>query len=213
MQNYQQTLIHAALEKQALCFGDFLLKSGRKSPFFFNAGHFNDGESLALLGQGYMKLWHAHNLNSDCIFGPAYKGIPLACCLSMTLAQQGINKPWCFNRKESKDHGEGGSLIGHIPTGKVVIVDDVISSGRSIRESAALLKKAGAQIQAVMVILDRQERGYHGQSTREELEHLLDVPVYAMINLDQLFSLLHTDPQQRHHMQAIEAYREQYKPR
>lgn len=210
MHDIQRQFIDQAFAKKALQFGEFQLKSGRISPYFFNSGHFCDGNDLDLLGQCYAHLWHQHHINGDCIFGPAYKGIPLACTLSMTLAQQGLNRAWCFNRKEAKPHGEGGQLVGSPLHGRVVLVDDVISSGKAIRESVALIQATGATISAILVMLDRQERGLSERSTLNELQALLDIPIYAIINIQDLLTHLQDTPALQQHTVAIQAYRRKY---
>lgn len=210
MHDYQQVFIQTALRKQALRFGNFQLKSGRMSPYFFNAGCFDDGSDLKQVSQCYAALWQERQIACDCLFGPAYKGIPLACALAMTLAHQGLNMPWCFNRKEAKNHGEGGYLVGAPLHGKVVLVDDVISSGKAIRESAALVRDAGAEIAAVLVMLDRQERGQTYKATRVELEDFLGAPVYPIVTLENLLQHLQMDESLQQHAPAVAAYQKEF---
>lgn len=205
-----QQFIELALAKNVLRFGEFTLKSGRISPYFFNAGLLNDGEALSLLAQGYADTL-AKCDNVDVIFGPAYKGIPFVSATAVALVQHHqLNKPWGFNRKEAKDHGEGGVLVGADVAGKSVwIIDDVITAGTAIREVVEILTKAGAKIAGVVVALDRQERGQGETSALQEVQQQLNVPVHALITMQDLMDYL----EQKGDMQALEkmkAYREQY---
>src|SRR5271163_2590940 len=171
MQDYQRQFIELALARQALRFGEFTLKSGRVSPYFFNAGLFNDGESIATLGRCYASALLHSQLQFDMLFGPAYKGIPLVTTTAVALAAtHGRNVPWAFNRKESKDHGESGQVVGSALRGRVVIIDDVITAGTAIRESVELIRGAGARPAAVALALDREERGLSERSAVQELE-------------------------------------------
>lgn len=211
MANFQANqFIELALSKNVLRFGEFTLKSGRISPYFFNAGLLNDGEALALLAQGYADTL-AKCDNVDVIFGPAYKGIPFVSATAVALMQHHqLNKPWGFNRKEAKDHGEGGVLVGADVAGKSVwIIDDVITAGTAIREVVEILTKAGAKIAGVVVALDRQERGQGETSALQEVQQQLNVPVHALITMQDLMDYL----EQKGDTQALEkmkAYREQY---
>lgn len=205
-----QQFIELALAKNVLRFGEFTLKSGRISPYFFNAGLLNDGEALSLLAQGYADTL-AKCDNVDVIFGPAYKGIPFVSATAVALMQHHqLNKPWGFNRKEAKDHGEGGVLVGADVAGKSVwIIDDVITAGTAIREVVEILTKAGAKIAGVVVALDRQERGQGETSALQEVQQQLKVPVHALITMQDLMDYL----EQKGDTQALEkmkAYREQY---
>ena len=205
-----QQFIELALAKNVLRFGEFTLKSGRISPYFFNAGLLNDGEALSLLAQGYADTL-AKCENVDVIFGPAYKGIPFVSATAVALVQHHqLNKPWGFNRKEAKGHGEGGVLVGADVAGKSVwIIDDVITAGTAIREVVEILTKAGAKIAGVVVALDRQERGQGETSALQEVQQQLNVPVHALITMQDLMDYL----EQKGDTQALEkmkAYREQY---
>lgn len=209
MQDFRQDFIRFAVARRALCFGEFVTKAGRRSPYFFNTGLFNDGESLGKLAQCYAKAILASNIPFDMLFGPAYKGIPLAAATATALAGQGRNVPFCFNRKEAKDHGEGGSLIGAPIAGRVLIVDDVISAGTSVRESVALIRGGGATPSGVVISLDRQERGTGEYSAVEEVEQAHGIPVVSIITLaDVIFHLQQSGRTQE--LQAILEYRERY---
>ena len=191
MQQYQLTFIDLALTRNALRFGRFTLKSGRESPYFFNAGVFSDGASLATLGHCYAAAIVASGLAFDMLFGPAYKGIPLATVTATALAvDHGRNIPLAFNRKEAKDHGEGGSTVGAPLAGRVLIVDDVISAGTAVRESLALIRAAGAQPAGVALALDRQERGQSTLSAVQELERLEALRCVSIITLADLIEAL-----------------------
>lgn len=212
MHEYQREFIRFALDRDVLRFGDFTLKSGRKSPYFFNAGLFNDGTALARLGRYYAQAFVHSDLDDvDIIFGPAYKGIPLAAVTAVSLAESfDRNLPYCFNRKEAKDHGEGGSLVGAPLRGRVLIIDDVITAGTAIREVMQIIKDAGATPAAVMIALDRQERGQGELSAIQEVERDFGVPVMSIVSLTQVLSFLKEDETLRHHLPAVEAYRAKY---
>ena len=191
MQPHQRRFVDLALARSALRFGRFTLKSGRESPYFFNAGLFNDGESLATLGQCYAEALSRSALPFDMLFGPAYKGIPLVASTAIALAvQQGRNVPWAFNRKEAKDHGEGGQTVGTPLSGKVVIVDDVITAGTAIRESVELIRRAGAEPVGVLLAVDRQERGQGERSAVQEVEAEFGLRCVSLITLAELIDLL-----------------------
>jgi orotate phosphoribosyltransferase len=191
MDDYQRRFVELALARQALRFGEFKLKSGRLSPYFFNAGQFNDGESLAALGQCYAAALLAADVEFDMLFGPAYKGIPLVAATAIALAEQcGRNLPWAFNRKEAKDHGEAGLIVGTALRGRVVIIDDVITAGTAIRESIELIRQAGAQPVAVALALDRQERGSGGLSAVQEVESQYGVKCISIMSLARLIATL-----------------------
>jgi orotate phosphoribosyltransferase len=216
MQPYQLRFIDLALARSALRFGRFTLKSGRESPYFFNAGLFNDGESLSVLGQCYAEALHASGLPFDMLFGPASKGIPLVSATAIAYAEQhGRNLPWAFNRKEAKDHGEGGQMVGRALTGKVVIVDDVITAGTAIRESVELIRRAGAEPVAVLLALDRQERGQSERSAVQEVEAEFGLRCISLLTLTDLIDILSrktmgTEPLPEEHLQSLRNYRAQY---
>ncbi len=194
MQPHQRRFVDLALARSALRFGRFTLKSGRESPYFFNAGLFNDGESLATLGQCYAEALSRSALPFDMLFGPAYKGIPLVASTAIALAvQQGRNAPWAFNRKEAKDHGEGGQTVGTPLSGKVVIVDDVITAGTAIRESVELIRRAGAEPVGVLLAVDRQERGQGERSAVQEVEAEFGLRCVSLLTLTDLIDIL-ADP-------------------
>lgn len=205
-----QAFIELALSRGVLKFGEFTLKSGRVSPYFFNAGLLNDGDALSLLAQGYAdKLTQCHNV--EVIFGPAYKGIPFVAATAVAMSHlHGISVPWGFNRKEAKDHGEGGMLVGAAVHGKKVwIIDDVITAGTAIREVVELLKKSGATIAGVLVALDRQERGQGELSAIQEVQKELEIPVHALITMQDLMQYLDSKGAQED-LAKMQAYRVKY---
>ena len=207
MQPYQRRFIELALARSALRFGTFTLKSGRESPYFFNAGLFNDGEALAILGQCYAAALVQSGVSYDMLFGPAYKGIPLVASTAVALAEHhGVRAPWSFNRKEAKDHGEGGLIVGQALAGRVVIVDDVITAGTAIRESVDLIKKSGAEPVAVLLALDRQERGTGEHSAVQEVEQQFGLRCVSLLTLANLIDS-DLPAEQR---AALEAYRARY---
>lgn len=211
MRPYQTQFIELALSCQALKFGDFTLKSGRKSPYFFNAGQFQTGSALALLGRFYAQALLDAQISFDMLFGPAYKGIPLAATTAVALADQhGRDVPYCFNRKEAKQHGEGGNLVGAPLSGRVVIVDDVITAGTAVREVLEIINKSGATPAAIVIGLNRQERGQGELSAIGELVQLTGVPVISIINLDHILAYLSTDPARQELVASIELYRKTY---
>ena len=215
MQDYKHQFIDFALQHGVLRFGDFTLKSGRQSPYFFNTGLFNSGASLARLGRFFATAIIDAGIEFDCIFGPAYKGIPLGTSISIALADHHQRDlPFTFNRKEAKDHGEGGNLVGAPLNGRVLIVDDVISAGTSVRESMALIQAAGAQGAGVAIAVDRQERGQGERSAVQEVEQGMGLRVVSIINLDDLVNYLQQAPgqeqDQKKHLQRITRYRDQY---
>ncbi len=211
MQAYQRDFIRFALKTGVLRFGEFILKSGRRSPYFFNAGLFNTGGRLERLGHFYAEAIAASGLAFDVLFGPAYKGIPLVSATAIALArEQGRDLPWCFNRKEVKDHGEGGQLVGAPLAGRVLIVDDVITAGTAIRESLAIIEAHGARPAGVVVALDRQEKGQDERSAIQQVEEETGVPVVSIVALAQLIEFLRDDPAMQAHLEAIEAYRAAY---
>jgi len=210
MHDYQQKFIEFAIRRDALRFGEFTLKSGRTSPYFFNAGLFNTGEDLLELSKAYAAALERSGLNYDIIFGPAYKGIPLATVTAMALASNGINKPFAFNRKEKKDHGEGGNIVGAPLQGNVLIVDDVITAGTAIRESMDLIKNAGARPAGVLIALDRQERGAGELSAIQEVQDTFGIPVVSIIKLDQVLDYLNNRPGFEDHAASVASYRQKY---
>ena len=211
MENYKQQFIEFALARQVLKFGEFTLKSGRVSPYFFNAGLFNQGADLARLGEFYAAALQDAGLKYDMIFGPAYKGIPIATAVSIALFNRfDINKPVCFNRKETKDHGEGGNLIGSPLRGKVLLVDDVITAGTAIRESMQIIQANEAQLSAVLIALNRQERGNGELSAIQEVERDYQCDVLSIVDFADLMAFIETQPEYQQYLPAMRAYREQY---
>ena len=211
MENYKQQFIEFALARRVLKFGEFTLKSGRVSPYFFNAGLFNQGADLARLGEFYAAALQDAGLQYDMIFGPAYKGIPIATAVSIALFNRfDINKPVCFNRKETKDHGEGGNLIGSPLRGKVLLVDDVITAGTAIRESMQIIQANEAQLSAVLIALNRQERGNGELSAIQEVERDYQCDVLSIIDFADLMAFIETQPEYQQYLPAMRAYREQY---
>nr|MBF0681574.1 orotate phosphoribosyltransferase [Pseudomonas sp.] len=211
MQAYQRDFIRFAIERGVLRFGEFTLKSGRTSPYFFNAGLFNSGSALAQLGKFYAAAVAASGIEFDVIFGPAYKGIPLAAATAIALAESHQRDlPWCFNRKEAKDHGEGGTLVGAPLVGRVLIVDDVITAGTAIREVMQIIQNQQAQAAGVLIALDRQERGQGELSAIQEVELDFGIPVVSIVSLTQVLDFLAQDQQLKQHLPAVEAYRDQY---
>jgi orotate phosphoribosyltransferase len=211
MKNYQHEFIDFAITAGVLRFGEFTLKSGRTSPYFFNAGLFNTGEHLARLGRFYAQAIVDSGTEFDVLFGPAYKGIPLAAATGIALADHHRrNVPWCFNRKEAKDHGEGGNLVGSDLTGKVLVIDDVITAGTAIRESVDIIKAAGASLGGVVIALDRQERGQGEQSAIQEVETGHGITVTSIVTLAHLLEYLQAQGDRGEDVARIESYREQY---
>lgn len=209
--DYQQEFIEFALQSEVLRFGEFTLKSGRLSPYFFNTGRFDTGARLARLGRFYARAIEEAGLGYDMLFGPAYKGIPLASAVAVALADSfGRDVPYCFNRKEVKDHGEGGITFGAALRGRVLIIDDVISAGTSVNESVALIGASGARPAGVAIALDRQERGAGELSAIQEVEQRHGIPVVSIIKLDSLMEYLRVTPGMDGHLQSIRAYRERY---
>ena len=211
MKEYQKEFIEFALEKQVLKFGEFTLKSGRTSPYFFNAGLFNTGRDLARLGRFYAAALEDAAIEYDVLFGPAYKGIPIATTTAVALADH-YNKdvPYCFNRKEKKAHGEGGSLVGSELKGKIMLVDDVITAGTAIRESMEIIADNGADLSGVLIALDRQEKGKAELSAIQEVERDFDTQVTSIVKLADLISYLELQGTMDEHLAAVKAYRDQY---
>ena len=211
MQAYQRDFIRFAIDRGVLRFGEFTLKSGRTSPYFFNAGLFNSGSALAQLGRFYSTAVVESGISFDVLFGPAYKGIPLAATTAVALAEHHQRDlPWCFNRKEVKAHGEGGSLVGAPLQGNVLIIDDVITAGTAIREVMQIIKDQGATAAGVLIALNRQERGNGELSAIQEVERDFGIPVISIVSLNQVLQFLADDPQLKQHLPAVEAYRAQY---
>ncbi|OOF78064.1 orotate phosphoribosyltransferase [Rodentibacter caecimuris] len=211
MEQYKRDFIEFALSRNVLKFGEFTLKSGRKSPYFFNAGLFNTGADLARLGEFYTAAVQASAVDFDVIFGPAYKGIPIGTTVSVALFNRyNIDKPVCFNRKETKDHGEGGNLIGSPLQGKILLVDDVITAGTAIRESMQLIQANNAELAAVLIALNRKERGKGKLSAIQEVERDYQCRVLSIIDLDDLMQFIEQDPQYHDHLPTMRAYRAEF---
>jgi orotate phosphoribosyltransferase len=210
MSDFRQEFLGFALAREVLRFGEFTTKAGRKTPYFFNAGLFNDGESLRRLGRFYAEALLTSGIGCDQIFGPAYKGITLAAATAVALAEKGHNLPFSFNRKEAKDHGEGGVVVGAPLTGRVVIVDDVITAGTSIRESVELIRAHGANPAGVLIALDRMERGQGDRSAVQEVREVFGIPVVAIATLDDLMAFLADQPALAAHAGAVAEYRARY---
>lgn len=211
MKEYQRQFIEFALEKQVLKFGEFTLKSGRKSPYFFNAGLFNTGRDLALLGRFYAAALVDSGIDFDLVFGPAYKGIPIATTTVVALSEHhNIDKPYCFNRKEAKDHGEGGNLVGSALKGQVMLVDDVITAGTAIRESMEIINANNASLSGVLISLNRQEKGRGDISAIQEVERDYQCRVISIVNLDDLIVYLAEKPEMAESLSAIREYKKQY---
>ncbi len=210
MSSFRQDFIRFAVQQKVLCFGEFKTKAGRLSPYFFNAGLFNDGVALRNLSQFYAQAILASGVPFDMLFGPAYKGIPLAAGTAIALAEQGNNVPYCYNRKESKDHGEGGTTVGAALQGRVLIIDDVISAGTSVRESIELIRAAGAQPCGVVIALDRMERGLGELSAAQEVQSNYDIPVISIATLDDLLGYLHSEAGMMQNLSAVQSYRDRY---
>ena len=211
MKDYQKEFIEFALQKQVLKFGQFTLKSGRTSPYFFNAGLFNSGRDLARLGRFYAAALMDSGIDYDLLFGPAYKGIPIATTTAVALSNDyDLDIPYCFNRKEAKTHGEGGSLVGSELKGKIMLVDDVITAGTAIRESMDIIQAHHAQLAGVLIALDRQEKGKAELSAIQEVERDYNAKVISIVQLSDLVSYLEAQPDMQEHLAAVKAYREQY---
>ena len=208
--DFRQDFIEFALGCKVLRFGEFTTKAGRLSPYFFNAGLFNDGDSLGRLAEFYAKAVDADELGFDMLFGPAYKGIPLVAAIAIALARRGKNFPFAYNRKEAKDHGEGGSIVGAPLSGRVLIVDDVISAGTSVRESVELIRAAGAIPAGVLIALDRQERGLGALSAVQEVQRDYGIPVIAVAGLGDLMAFLEHHVEFAEYRDAVARYRSEY---
>jgi orotate phosphoribosyltransferase len=211
MKAYQREFIEFALEKEVLKFGEFTLKSGRKSPYFFNAGLFNTGRDLARLGRFYAAALADSGIEFDVLFGPAYKGIPIATTTAVALADHhDIDMPYCFNRKEAKDHGEGGNLVGSALEGRIMLVDDVITAGTAIRESMEIIKANGADLAGVLVAIDRQEKGKGELSAIQEVERDFGCAVISIVSLTDLITYLEEKGGSAEHLEAVKAYRAEF---
>ncbi|MCW8348049.1 orotate phosphoribosyltransferase [Vibrio sp. ZSDZ65] len=211
MKAYQRDFIEFALEKEVLKFGEFTLKSGRKSPYFFNAGLFNTGRDLARLGRFYAAALADSAIQYDVLFGPAYKGIPIATTTAVALADHyDVDTPYCFNRKEAKTHGEGGSLVGSPLEGRIMLVDDVITAGTAIRESMEIIKANGADLAGVLVAIDRQEKGKGELSAIQEVERDFGCAVISIVSLTDLITYLEDKGDNTEHLEAVKAYRAEY---
>jgi orotate phosphoribosyltransferase len=210
MSNFRQDFIRFAVQQKVLRFGEFKTKAGRLSPYFFNAGLFNDGVSLRNLSQFYAQAILAAGIPFDMLFGPAYKGIPLAAGTAIALAEQGSNVPYCYNRKEAKDHGEGGNTVGAPLQGRVLIIDDVISAGTSVRESIELIRTAGAQPCGVVIALDRMERGQGELSAVQEVRRNYGIEVVSIATLDDLLGYLQNEAEMVQNLHAVRLYRDTY---
>ena len=208
--NLSRDFIKLACDKGVLRFGEFVTKAGRLSPYFFNAGLFDDGASFSRLCDFYARSLLAAELPCDMLFGPAYKGIPLVAGTAMKLAEHGANLPFCFNRKEAKDHGEGGTLIGAPLAGRVAILDDVISAGTSVRESVEIIRAHGATPALVVIALDRMERGAGSLSAVQEVRETYGIPVLAVASLQDLIAYLADSRELAANLDAVRAYRETY---
>ena len=215
MLSFRQDFIRFAIEQKVLCFGEYKTKAGRISPYFFNAGLFNDGHSLKQLTQFYARAIADSGIQFDMIYGPAYKGIPLAAGTAIALAEMGNNVAYCFNRKEVKDHGEGGNTVGAKLHGRVLIIDDVISAGTSVRESIELIRAAGAIPSGVVIALDRMElghteRGLGELSAVQEVQRNYNIPVISIATLDDLLEYMQGGREAEENLFAVQSYREQY---
>jgi len=210
MTDFRQEFLAFALARDVLRFGEFMTKAGRRSPYFFNAGLFNDGASLRDLGRFYADAWLASGIGCDQLFGPAYKGITLAAATAIALAEKGRNLPYSFNRKEAKDHGEGGVVVGAPLTGRVLIIDDVITAGTSVRESVDLIRSQGAEPAGVLIALDRMERGLGEKSAVQEVRDAFGIPVVAIATLDDVMRFIAGRPELEAWQPAVRAYRMQY---
>ena len=211
MRAYKQEFLDLALELGVLRFGEFTLKSGRVSPYFFNAGLFSSGYAAAKLGRYYASAIAESEIEFDMLFGPAYKGIPLVTISASALAEHhDIDVPYSFNRKEAKSHGEGGSIVGAPLAGKVLIVDDVITAGTAVKEAAKIVTSAGAEVAGLIISLDRQEIGKDSRSAVQELEQTLKIPVISIVKLEDLIDLLEESKEFNEFLEPVLAYREKY---
>jgi len=210
MNDLRHAFLEFALAREVLRFGEFITKAGRKSPYFFNAGAFDDGESLRRLGEFYAAAWMASGIACNQLFGPAYKGIPLVAATAIALAEKGHNLPFSFNRKETKDHGEGGVIIGAPLSGRIMIVDDVITAGTSVRESVELIRSHDATPAGVLIALDRMERGTAERSAVQEVQDDFGIPVVAIATFDDLLAFVGSRPELHGQASAMNDYRMRY---
>jgi orotate phosphoribosyltransferase len=210
MSAFRQDFIRFAVARKVLCFGEFQTKAGRLSPYFFNSGLFNDGAALRELCQFYAQAILTAEVEFDMLFGPAYKGIPLVAGTAIALAEQGRNVPYCFNRKEAKDHGEGGATVGAPLQGRVLVIDDVISAGTSVGESIELIRAASGTPCGVVIALDRMERGQGDLSAAQEVRRNHGIPVVPVATLDDLLAYLHGEAGMVQNLQAVQSYRDRY---
>ena len=212
MENYKQKFIEMSIQIGALKFGEFELKSGRVSPYFFNMGLFSTGQALKNIGDFYASALEESNIEFDMLFGPAYKGIPLASVMSASLfMNHDKDVPFVYNRKEKKDHGEGGRIVGPPLSGKIVIVDDVITAGTAIKEASQIIRETGAEISGIIIAIDRQEKGAGEYSAVQEVSSKLGVPVISIVNLDQILAFVkNSSSELEDHVEAIESYRKDY---
>jgi orotate phosphoribosyltransferase len=211
MHEFQREFIEFALRTEVLRFGEFTLRSGRRSPYFFDSGRFNTGESLASLGRFYLNAVEKAGIRFDMLFGPAYKGIPLASSLAIAYAnERGRSVPYSFNRKEEKDHGEGGLLLGAPLAGRVLVVDDVITAGGSVTRAVELIRRAGAEAAGVVIALDRQERGTSGKSAVQDVEQACGIPVISIVTLAELVEFLEQRGGAEDRLGDIRRYRDEY---
>ncbi|HJM71845.1 MAG TPA: orotate phosphoribosyltransferase [Gammaproteobacteria bacterium] len=212
MENYKQKFIEMSIQIGALKFGEFELKSGRVSPYFFNMGLFSTGQAIKNIGDFYASALEESNIEFDMLFGPAYKGIPLTSVMSASLfMNHDKDVPFVYNRKEKKDHGEGGQIVGPSLSGKIVIVDDVITAGTAIKEASQIIREAGAEISGIIIAIDRQEKGAGEYSAVQEVSSKLGVPVISIVNLDQILAFVkNSSSELEDHVEAIENYRKEY---
>src|SRR5574340_1342087 len=210
MSDYKAEFVEFAIASNVLCFGEFKTKAGRMSPYFFNAGLFNDGDTLKRLGEFYAKAIVDSGIEFDMLFGPAYKGIALAAGAAIALAEQGRNVPYAYNRKEAKDHGEGGTTVGAALQGRVLIVDDVISAGTSVRESIELIRMGGGEPCGVVIALDRMEKGQGELSAVQEVQRNYGIPVVSIATLDDLLGYLQGEADMVQNLAAAQSYRNRY---
>lgn len=211
MQDYQTAFLDFAIARGALLFGGFTLKSGRRSPYFFNSGRFDDGEGASELGRYYAAAIQRSGIGFDMLYGPAYKGIPLVVATAIALHEvHGLNPPYAFNRKEKKQHGEGGDIVGRALGGRVLIVDDVISAGTSVRESVEIIRAAGAEVAGVAISLDRQERGLGERSAIQEVEDTFGLRVVSIAGLAHLIEYLSRKPGMQAELERVRAYQREY---
>lgn len=213
LQKYQSEFLEFVITQKILRFGEFKLKSGRISPYFFNAGLFNTGAKIAFLARCYAQAIATSSLEFDVIFGPAYKGIPLAATTAMALASEhNIDKPFCFNRKEAKDHGEGGTIVGAELSGKVLIIDDVITAGTAVKEAVSIISGNGAILSGIAIAMDRQERGTGKLSAIQEIEQAHRIKVVSIVDLQSIIDYLgnSNSAELQHHLDAVEAYRKEF---